>query len=187
MKILSVKRDRDFVRFSYNLDIEESPGLIITVCACGSMEYLEGEGIDNYSAPCIDDIDWNKIQFLGKIVDYKGFKELYNKLFKEDFTKFEARVDDAASDAIHQQIKGSIIGADTELLMSLFRTRYRQVVYKLGKVHDTTYSDDWTLLAISRELGYTAFITKEYTDYKGEKAKYDRRCISMGMIAEILA
>jgi hypothetical protein len=191
MKILKLSRDKDFVRFSFNVEIEESPGLIIKTTTCGSMEYLSGMGLDEYSAPCIDDVDWMEISFLGKIVDHRGFREMYNKLFKEDFDKFEKRVDDKVADAIHQQIEGSIIGGCPESLKRLLKTRYFQVKDKMGRAITTggsTYAacDDWTILALMRELGTETNYTKNYFDSKGVQAKYNRNFVWLADICECL-
>jgi len=99
-KVKELSRNEDYVRFCFDVTVEES-GVEIDAVICGTVDCSTRSGaLRNLHFVCIDDVDWNEMRFMGKPVKQQAFKEMYNKLFKEDYNAFDRRIDAAAEKAV---------------------------------------------------------------------------------------
>lgn len=183
MEILSVKRQEDYVRFNFLVEIQESEALKLTINVCGNLESLSGS---NYVLPFIDDFDWDSIEFLGKPVKYKEFKVMYDKLFKESFDEFVTRVDKLAESAIHSQMPNSLANASPLTLAQLFRDRASDVWQHNGKFQGTALWDDWTLCRLAEALGFKCDRVKNYTNNRGVEIAYEMPVLLSSTVEQIL-
>lgn len=184
MKIKSIKRNEDFVRFSFDVVVQESSALIVTITVCGSLEKLSGT---SYVLPYVDDLDWTTIEFLGKPVKYKEFKVMYDKLFKESFTEFEARVDKLAESAIHREIPLSLKSLPKKSVIVLFRSRWKKVHDNPGTYNSNLFWTDWTLCTLAEALGFECDNVSGSRTPNGQEIKYSRRGLLESTVTKILS
>lgn len=184
MKIKSIKRNEDYVRFNFDVVVQESEALKITVGIYGNIEALSGS---NYVLPYVDDWGWNTIEFLGKPVKCKEFKEMYNKLFKESFTELEARVDKLAESAIHHEIPNSLKNASKKSVIALFTSRWKEVHDEPGTYNSNLFWTDWTLCTLAEALGFKCDNVSGSRTPNGQEIKYSRRGLLESTVIKILS
>lgn len=184
MKIQSIKRNEDYVRFSFDVVVQESSSLTVTLTVCGNLEKLSGT---HYVLPYIDDIDWSIIKFLEKPVKYKEFKVMYDKLFKESFTEFEARVDKLAESAIHREIPFSLKNVPKKSVIALFHSRWKEVQDEPGTYNSNLFWTDWTLCTLAEALGFECDNVSGSRTPNGQEIKYSRRGLLESTLIKILS
>lgn len=145
MKIQSIKRGSDYVRFNFDVTVEVSDSLVITTNVFG--DYNKGDGpFKDVVFINVDDVEWPKILLFGEEAEYKGFKDTFNKLFKKDFEEFNNSIDEFATKEVHRQFTNTLaayssadIRAKLKCYVStLTPTMCRDEDYRLINVYD-----DW--------------------------------------------
>lgn len=101
MKVLSIKRSEDCVRFNFTVVVEDGP-IKIHVNALGELNTGCGP-LKEVQMGHIDDTEWEKVLLSGKEVNVKEFRILYDKLFKGGIEKFENGIDKTAEEAVLAQ------------------------------------------------------------------------------------
>ena len=111
MKIKSIKRLPNYIRFGHEVVVEDVPGLEILVHISGSLEICEGF-LKGRVIVDVEEWEWEEIKFMGKVVKYKKFEELYGELFDEGFRALEKRVDALAEKEVMKQFPNDITFLD---------------------------------------------------------------------------
>lgn len=105
MKVKEVIKRPDYVRFCFDVTVETSYGIQITVEASGVYTKISEPLLSNYAYISVEECEWGKITFAGEEMEYDGLEELFNKLFKKDFAQFRREVDSKAEYAIQKSYR----------------------------------------------------------------------------------
>lgn len=101
MKVKKVTRKDDYVRFSFDVEVEDK-GLDITLNFYGGLGRTTINGI-KYNI--IDDVEMDvRVKMFGEEVKMQGFKEMYNTLFKKDYKEFEDKLYDIGFEELKTNI-----------------------------------------------------------------------------------
>lgn len=178
-KVTEIKRLNDFVRFSFDVTIEE-PGIKVFTNVNGTVEHLDGSA-SKYVLLDIDDVYHRKVELFGKDVKISGFSKMYEELFSEGYEAFEDRLDKAAEKAVHTQFNKNIANLSKADLTNLLVDRLEEVKPVDGYVEGAhgkeyyEYYQDFTLFNLWRLLGKpTASFRKDGFDrgFTGIKATH---------------
>ena len=106
-QVITIKRGADYVRFGFDVTVQTKIGLVVNAVVFGDINKGGGNfcGIDFINT---DDICWEELYFGGEKVDFIGFKETFNKLFKRDFKEFEAEVNQLIEKEIENQFSRAL-------------------------------------------------------------------------------
>lgn len=173
MKVKSIIRKADYIRFCFEVKVQVNKGLVIETSLMG--DYTQGEGVfSDYNFISVDDIDWREITLFGEKVKFEGLKELYSKLFKKTFETLEEEVDDFATKAVDSAIHGNAGALPKIKLIKLLRSFIYDGdgVEKVDCITKSGYKTEviggWQVTAAMRLLGnkptsYKRLIALEYS------------------------
>lgn len=105
MKVTKVSRGTDYVRFSFEIEME-CDGLSVVTQVNGGLSTVNVLGHD---IQLIEDPDFeHEFSLFGEEVKYKGFKDIYSTLFNKKWDDFIEELDKLAIKEINNQIPLSL-------------------------------------------------------------------------------
>lgn len=176
-KILEINRGEDFIRFNFNVTVEESTGLVIVANVCGS---VDKGNLDVYGKPiifcCVDAIDWEETTLFGKKLNWSAFVKMYEKLFEEGFETMEKRVDDAIEKAVFTYFPNEVSHFSKKKIKKLAESRLATL--KPLDMKTSLYSDtdavycDWELNRLLSVINYDS--EKFHFQYNAETEEFKK-------------
>jgi hypothetical protein len=92
MKLVNLEHNEDYVRFSKSLTIKVNDLITVEAECCGGLTTIDSKLFGKVIV--LEDPDTCPTFYVGgKKTKYKGFKELYNQLFQDNYETFAASVD----------------------------------------------------------------------------------------------
>ena len=120
MKVLKFKDYIDYVRISKNLTIKVDDLITVETDLCGGLTYIESEIFGNLAM--LEDVEVDPTFYINGVeTKYDGFKELYNKLFKKDYSKFDDEICRFAENQVLLKYPNSIESLTTKQKIKLLR------------------------------------------------------------------
>lgn len=105
MKVTKVIRNKDYVRFGFEIEME-SEGLSVTSNVTGGLSTVTVLDVDIH---LIEDPDFEyEFSIFGEKVNYQGFKEIYSKLFNKKWDDFIEELDKLSHKEITNHFPKSI-------------------------------------------------------------------------------
>ena len=87
MKLVNLKHNEDYVRFSKDLTIKVNDLITAEVNVCGGVAQIDSKLFGKVVV--LEDPDSCPTYYIGnKKTKYQGFADLYNQLFQDDYNKF---------------------------------------------------------------------------------------------------
>lgn len=91
MKVLKFKDHSDYIRIRKNLTIKVDNLITVDADLSAGLTYIESEIFGEVAI--LDDIEVDPTFYINGVeTKYDGFKDLYNKLFKKDYSKFNDEI-----------------------------------------------------------------------------------------------
>ena len=120
MKVLKFKDNTDYIRINKNLTIKVDNLITVDADLCGGVVYIESEIFDNVAI--LEDAEIDPTFYINGVeTKYDGFKELYNKLFKKDYSKFHGEICRFAEKQVLLKYPNSIESLTTKQKIKLLR------------------------------------------------------------------
>ena len=120
MEVLKFKDCTDYIRVSKNLTIKVNDLITVDANLCAGLVYIESEIFGEVAV--LEDAEVDPIFYINGVeTKCDGFKELYNKLFKKDYSKFEDEICKFAEKQVLLKYPGSIESLTTKQKIKLFR------------------------------------------------------------------
>jgi len=151
MKLVSAVSNPDYVRFSKTLTVEHK-GIVV------KQEYYGTTFAGRHGGRFIEIDDWEfDVQtFLGEEVNPKGFKEMYNKLFKKGYESFEQEVEEFSKKVLIEKYFPDIIENSSPRylidLLEIYEKDAKETPATLGSLGTYNIYKDWEILQIAKEL-----------------------------------
>lgn len=128
-KITKITRLPDYVRFSYDVEIEAAPQLVINYEVSGSVDKSQGPLLGYL---LVETEDWysTKITFLGKEVNEDEFKVLYDKVFKDTFKEMKSRCEEVLDKSVQEHLQkdgGNVLALQSQ---SRLKGLLQELVYE---------------------------------------------------------
>lgn len=148
MKVLKVSRGQDYVRFSLNVELEVSPGLVVKSDVYGDFTKVPSLYGD---ITRIEDPELNNEYFLfGKKTKYVEFQKMYNDLFCEEFNSFVERTDKVILKATYGSFENTIDTFSKRAQVEIINEAWvnvDRVTDTQGKVWIKSNKKAWTLIS----------------------------------------
>jgi hypothetical protein len=120
MKLLKFKDYIDYVRVSKDLTIKVDDLITVDTNLSGGLTYIESEIFGNVAI--LEDAEIDLTFYINGVeTKYNGFKELYNKLFKKDYSKFDDEICRFAEKQVLLKYPDSIESLTTKQKIKLLR------------------------------------------------------------------
>lgn len=161
MKLVNLKHNEDYVRFSKTLNIKVNDLITVEAECCGDLTTIDSKLFGKVIV--LEDTDTCPTFYVGgKKTKYKGFKELYNQLFQDNYETFAASVDlfvenqilntyDNSINKLTKKQKIKLLKEQIDLMPRFESDCGKIIVYRQLDVNSVLYS-----------LGYDSIKTKKY-------------------------
>jgi hypothetical protein len=107
MKLINLKHNEDYVRFSKNLTIKVNDLITAEVHICGGVITIDSKLFGKLTV--IEDPDSDQTYYIGnKETKYQGFKDLYNQLFQDNYDDFVNNLDRFAENEVLNTFENTI-------------------------------------------------------------------------------
>ena len=107
MKLVNLKHNEDYVRFSKDLTIKVNDLITAEVNVCGGVAKIDSKLFGKVII--LEDLDSCPTYYIGnKETKTQGFKDLYNQLFKDDYNNFVNNLDQFVDNEILNTFENSI-------------------------------------------------------------------------------
>ena len=120
MKLVNLKHNADYVRFSKELTIKVNDLITAEVDICGGVVHIDSKLFGKVTV--LEDPEACPTYYIcGEKTKYAGFKDLYNKLFKDDYDDFLDKLDRFAYDEVLSTYENNIIGLTKKQKIKLLK------------------------------------------------------------------
>ena len=152
MKVLKFKDNTDYIRINKNLTIKVDDLITVDADLCAGLTYIESEIFDKVAV--LEDAEIDPTFYISGVeTKYDGFKELYNKLFKKDYNKFDDEICRFAEKQVLLKYPNSIESLTTKQKIKLLREQIdamptfesdcgRIIAYRQWAVNSVLYTLD---------------------------------------------
>jgi hypothetical protein len=107
MKLVNLKHNEDYVRFSKDLTIKVNDLITAEVNICGGVITIDSKLFGKVTV--LEDPDSYQTYYIGnKKTKYQGFKDLYNQLFQDNYDDFINNLDRFAENEVLNTFENSI-------------------------------------------------------------------------------
>lgn len=152
MQTLKIKNNKDYIRYSKGLEIKVNDLITVKVNAFGGLQYIESKAFGDLLI--LDDPDFEITYYLnGEETKWKGFMELYNKLFKKNFKDLERDILEFAEKEVLVTYPNNIETLDRNQKIDLLKEKLNEATtFKSAGNKDIVYST-WMINEIIGYLG----------------------------------
>jgi len=107
MKLVNLKHNEDYIRFSKSLTIKVNDLITVEADVCGGVGSIDSKLFGKVIV--LEDPDICPTYYIGdKKTKYNGFKELYNQLFQDNYDDFLSSIDLFAENEVLNTFENSI-------------------------------------------------------------------------------
>ena len=107
MKLVNLKHNEDYVRFSKDLTIKVNDLITAEINVCGGITKIDSKLFGKVIV--LEDPDTCPTYYIGnKKTKYQGFKDLYNQLFQDNYDDFINNLDRFAENEVLNTFENSI-------------------------------------------------------------------------------
>jgi len=150
MKLVNLKHNEDYVRFSKILTIKVNDLITVEVDVCGGVSSIDSKLFGKITV--LEDPDTCPTYYIGgKKTKYNGFKELYNQLFKDDYNDFLSGITRFAENEILNTYDNSINSLTTKQKIKLLKEQIeacpkfesdcgKTIMYRQWSVNEVLYT-----------------------------------------------
>ena len=120
MKLLKFKDNTDYIRVSKNLTIKVDDLITVDADLCAGLTYIESEIFGKVAV--LEDAEIDPTFYINGVeTKYVGFKDLYNKLFKKDYSEFDSEICRFAEKQVLTKYPNTIESLTTKQKIKLLR------------------------------------------------------------------
>ena len=150
MKLVNLKHNEDYVRFSKILTIKVNDLITAEVEICGGVGSIDSKLFGKVIV--LEDPDICPTYYIGdKKTKYNGFKELYNQLFQDNYDDFLSSIDRFAENEVLNTFENSINKLTKKQKIKLLREQIdlmprfesdcgKLIVYRQWAVNEVLYT-----------------------------------------------
>ena len=161
MKVLKFKDSPDYIRINKNLTIKVNDLITVEADLCGGLTYIESEIFGDVAT--LEDPDVDTTFYIGGVeTKYDGFKELYNKLFKKDYKKFDDEICRFAEKQVLLKYPNSIESLTTRQKIKLFKEQIEAMPTFESACGKIITKHQWAVNNVLYSLGYHYISAKKY-------------------------
>ena len=178
MKVLKFKDSTDYTRINKNLTIKANDLITVEADLCAGLTYIKSKIFGEVAM--LDDQEVDSTFYISGVeTKYDGFKELYSKLFKKDYNKFEEEICRFAENQVLLKYPNSIECLTTKQKIKLLREQIDVMPTFESDCGKTICCRQWTVNNVLHSLGYRYISVKKYnriyeagSSYGVELSKY---------------
>jgi len=161
MKVLKFEDNTDYIRINKNLTIKVDNLITVDADLCGGIAYIESEIFGEVAV--LEDADIDPTFYISGVeTKYDGFKELYNKLFKKDYNKFDDEICKFAEKQVLLKYPNSIESLTTKQKIKLLREQIDAMPTFESDCGKTIANRQWSVNNVLYSLGYDYIQSKKY-------------------------
>lgn len=167
MKVLKINNHEDYISISKDVEVKVNDFITVKSNVQGILNKINSKKFGKLLT--IEDSDFDFVYYLGeKKTNQYGFKELYEKLYTENFRDFERDIENFIYEEVSKSYKKSLYNLSRneklELLNELLDSA-KTFVYESGEVIKYIYDINKVLLS----LGEPRLKTQKF---EGDEVKY---------------
>lgn len=150
----------DWVRFSYEIEVKVNDFITAQTNCYGGITttYILGKEVR-----FIEDLEVEPTWFVGgEKTNYDGFKELYNKLFKSDYSKLEDELDKFCRSEISKSIENLIDDYSAKDRIKFLKETLSQCLRIKSKNGVLMLRNTWELVSILATFGIPFIESKRF-------------------------
>lgn len=167
MKLVNFKHGEDYVRFNKSLTIKVNDFITVEADCCGGVSIINSEEFGKVTI--LEDPDTEPTFYVGgKKTKYQGFKELYNKLFQDNFETFETSVDRFVENQILNTYDNNINSLNTKQKIKLLREQIDIMPRFESSCKQIIVYRQWEVNEVLRSLNAGYMSSKRYERLDGE-------------------
>jgi len=178
MKVLKFKDNTDYIRINKNLTIKANDLITVEADLCAGLTYIKSKIFGEVAM--LDDAEVDTAFYISGVeTKYDGFKELYNKLFKKDYNKFEEEICRFAEKQVLLKYPNSIESLTTNQKIKLLKEQIDKMPTFESDCGKTICYRQWAVNNVLHSLGYRYISVKKYdriyeagSSYGVELSKY---------------
>lgn len=179
MKVLKFKDHTDYIRVSKNLTIKVDDLITVDADLCAGLTYIESEIFGQVAV--LEDAEIDPTFYINGVeTKYSGFKELYNKLFKKDYSKFDDEICRFAEKQVLTKYPNTIESLTTKQKIKLLKEQIDAMPTFESDCGKTIGYRQWAVNNVLYSLGYDCIKSKKYdrlyeagNSYGVELSKYN--------------
>ena len=161
MQTLKIKNNKDYIRYSKDLEIKVNDLITVKVNAFGGLQCIESETFGDLTI--LEDPDFDITYYInGEETKWKGFMELYDKLFKKNFKDLESDILEFAEKEVLATYPNNIENLDRNQKIALLKEETDEApTFKSTCNKDIVYRT-WMINKIIGYLGEEKIRTQAY-------------------------
>ena len=161
MKVLKFKDHTDYIRINKSLTIKVDDLITVDADICGGLTCIESKIFGEVTV--IEDADLEPTFYINGVeTKYNGFKELYNKLFKKDYDKFNDEICRFAEKQVLLKYPNSIESLTTKQKIKLLREQIDAMPTFESDCGKIIANRQWSVNNVLYSLGYAPMQSKKY-------------------------
>jgi hypothetical protein len=161
MKLVNLKHNEDYVRFSKYLTIKVNDLITAEVDVCGGVISIDSKLFGKVIV--LEDPDCCPTYYIGgKKTKYDGFKKLYNQLFQDDYDDFLDKLDRFAYDEVLNTFDNSINNLTKKQKIKLLKEQIEACHTFESNCGKTICYRQWAVNEVLYSLNIKAPSSKKY-------------------------
>lgn len=171
MKLVNLEHREDYVRFNKSLTIEVNDLITVEADCCGGVVKIDSKLFGKVTT--LEDADTDLIFYVGgKQTKYQGFKELYNKLFVDDYETFAESVYRFVENQILNTYEDNINSLITKQKIKLLREQIDIMPRFESTCKQTIVYRQWGVNQVLNSLNAGYISSKYYERLDGRGSSY---------------
>ena len=171
MKVLKFKDYTDYTRISKKLTIKVDDLITVDTSIFGGLTYIESELYCEVAV--LEDAEIDPTFYINGVeTKYDGFKELYNKLFKKDYSKFDDEICRFAEKQVLLKYPNSIESLTTKQKIKLLREQIDMMPTFESDCGKTIAYRYWAVNSVLYTLNIPTLSSKKYNEFSEDGPSY---------------
>lgn len=171
MKLVNINHGEDYVRFSKSLTIKVNDLITVEADCCGGVMNIDSKLFGKVTT--LEDADTDLTFYVGgKKTKYQGFKELYSKLFADDYETFAESVYLFVENQILNTYENNINSLTTKQKIKLLREQIDIMPRFESNCEQTIVYRQWEVNQVLNSLNAGYLSSKKYERLNGEGSTY---------------
>ena len=171
MQTLKIKNNKDYIRYSKDLEIKVNDLITVKASTCGGLSLIESKNFGELVV--LEDPDSDITYYVnGEETKYNGFRELYDKLFKKNFKDLESNILKFIDKEVLETYPNSIEILNKEQKMVLLKEKIDEAPRFTSVDNQDIAFRIWDINEVLSSLGAEKFRTQAYECRDSGNKKY---------------
>ena len=171
MELVKFKDNADYVRFSKSLTVKVNEFITVEADCFGGLMTIDSELFGKVID--LEDPETETTYYVGgKQTKYQGFKELYGKLFQDNFEDFQSSVYNFVENQVLSTYKNNINSLTTKQKIKLLREQIDLAPKFESSCGKTIVYRQWSINRVLYSLKIKYIPSIQYVEINSDKTRY---------------